>query len=100
MASITSVSPTVEQALPGIPPVRCIVAENGTSSNCAEHRRRFLNDVDYKKLPADAHTLMVGNPRSRAGSNDALLGAKKKIGMSILGTPLQIEKPKACHELH
>jgi precorrin-4/cobalt-precorrin-4 C11-methyltransferase len=41
---------------------------------------RFLKDVDYKKLPADAHTVMVGKFLEVGQARiDALLGAKKQI---------------------
>lgn len=41
---------------------------------------RFLKDIDYKKLPADAHTVLVGKFLEVGQARiDALLGAKKQI---------------------
>jgi precorrin-4/cobalt-precorrin-4 C11-methyltransferase len=41
---------------------------------------RFLRDVDYKTLPSDAHTLLVGKFLEVGQARiDALLGAKKQI---------------------
>jgi precorrin-4/cobalt-precorrin-4 C11-methyltransferase len=40
---------------------------------------KFLNEVDYKKLPADAHTVLVGKFLEGSQARvDALLGAKKQ----------------------
>jgi precorrin-4/cobalt-precorrin-4 C11-methyltransferase len=41
---------------------------------------RFLKDVDYKKLPNDAHTVLVGKFLEAGQARiDALLGAKRQI---------------------
>jgi precorrin-4/cobalt-precorrin-4 C11-methyltransferase len=41
---------------------------------------RFLKDVDYKKLPADAHTVLIGKFLEAGQARiDALLGAKRQI---------------------
>ena len=41
---------------------------------------QFLTDVDYKKLPSDAHTILVGKfLEVGQGRVDALLGAKRQI---------------------
>jgi precorrin-4/cobalt-precorrin-4 C11-methyltransferase len=41
---------------------------------------KFLTEVDYKKLPADAHTVLVGKFLEGGQARvDALLGAKKQI---------------------
>jgi precorrin-4 methylase len=49
---------------------------------------RFLTEVDYKKLPADAHTLLVGKfLEVGQARNDALLGVKKEIERVHGATP-------------
>jgi precorrin-4/cobalt-precorrin-4 C11-methyltransferase len=49
---------------------------------------RFLKDVDYKKLPNDAHTVMVGKFLEVGQARiDALLGAKKQIERVHGATP-------------
>ena len=41
---------------------------------------KFLEEVDYKKLPADAHTVMVGKFLKVGQARvDALMGAKRQI---------------------
>ena len=49
---------------------------------------KFLTEVDYKKLPVDAHTVMVGkfigNGQAR---NDALMGEKKEMDRDHGATP-------------
>ena len=41
---------------------------------------KFLTEVDYKKLPADAHTVLVGKFLEGGQARiDALLGAKRQI---------------------
>ena len=41
---------------------------------------QFLKEVDYKKLPADAHTVMVGKFLKVGQARvDALMGAKRQI---------------------
>jgi precorrin-4/cobalt-precorrin-4 C11-methyltransferase len=48
----------------------------------------FLKDVDYKKLPADAHTVLVGKFLEVGQARvDALLGAKKQIERIHGATP-------------
>jgi precorrin-4/cobalt-precorrin-4 C11-methyltransferase len=49
---------------------------------------RFLKEVDYKKLPADAHTVLVGKFLEVGQARvDALMGAKKQIERIHGGTP-------------
>jgi hypothetical protein len=49
---------------------------------------RFLKDMDYKKLPADAHTVLVGKFLEVGQARiDALMGAKKQIERIHGGTP-------------
>jgi precorrin-4 methylase len=49
---------------------------------------RFLKDVDYKKLPVDAHTVLVGKFLEVGQARiDALLGAKKQIERVHGATP-------------
>jgi precorrin-4/cobalt-precorrin-4 C11-methyltransferase len=49
---------------------------------------RFLKDVDYKKLPNDAHTVLVGKFLKVGQARiDALLGAKKQIERVHGATP-------------
>jgi precorrin-4/cobalt-precorrin-4 C11-methyltransferase len=49
---------------------------------------RFLADVDYKKFPVDAHTLLIGKFLEVGQARvDALLGAKKQIERVHGGTP-------------
>ena len=49
---------------------------------------RFLTDVDYKNLPSDAHTLLVGEfLEGGQARNDALLGAKRQIERIHGATP-------------
>jgi precorrin-4 methylase len=49
---------------------------------------RFLKDVDYKKLPNDAHTVLVGKFLEVGQARiDALLGAKKQIERVHGATP-------------
>jgi len=49
---------------------------------------KFLTEVDYKKLPADAHTLLVGKFLEVGQARiDALLGAKKQIERVHGATP-------------
>jgi len=49
---------------------------------------RFLTDVDYKNLPSDAHTLLVGKfLEGGQARNDALLGAKRQIERIHGATP-------------
>jgi precorrin-4 methylase len=49
---------------------------------------RFLTEVDYKKLPADAHTVLVGKfLEVGQARSDALLGAKKVIERVHGATP-------------
>jgi precorrin-4/cobalt-precorrin-4 C11-methyltransferase len=49
---------------------------------------RFLTDVDYKKLPADAHTLLVGKfLEGGQARKDALLGVKRQIERVHGATP-------------
>jgi precorrin-4/cobalt-precorrin-4 C11-methyltransferase len=49
---------------------------------------RFLAEVDYKKLPVDSHTLMVGKFLEVGQARiDALLGAKKQIERTHGATP-------------
>lgn len=48
----------------------------------------FLKDVDYKKLPVDAHTLLVGKFLEGGQARiDALMGAKKQIDRIHGATP-------------
>lgn len=48
----------------------------------------FMKDVDYKKLPADAHTVLVGKFLEVGQARvDALLGAKKQIERVHGATP-------------
>jgi precorrin-4/cobalt-precorrin-4 C11-methyltransferase len=48
----------------------------------------FLTEVDYKKLPADAHTILVGKfLQAGQARNDALLGAKRQIERVHGATP-------------
>ena len=47
-----------------------------------------MKDVDYKKLPNDAHTLLVGKFLEAGQARiDALLGAKKQIERVHGATP-------------
>lgn len=49
---------------------------------------RFLKDVDYKKLPVDAHTIMVGKFLEVGQARiDALLGTKKQVNREHGATP-------------
>jgi precorrin-4 methylase len=49
---------------------------------------RFLEDIDHKKLPVDAHTLLVGKFLEVGQARvDALLGAKNQIERVHGGTP-------------
>jgi precorrin-4/cobalt-precorrin-4 C11-methyltransferase len=49
---------------------------------------RFLKEVDYKNLPADAHTVLVGKFLEVGQARvDALMGAKKQIERIHGGTP-------------
>jgi len=49
---------------------------------------RFMKDVDYKKLPNDAHTILVGKFLEVGQARiDALLGAKKQIERVHGATP-------------
>jgi precorrin-4/cobalt-precorrin-4 C11-methyltransferase len=49
---------------------------------------KFLTEVDYKKLPIDAHLLMVGKfLKVGQGRNDALMGSKKNIERNHGATP-------------
>ncbi len=49
---------------------------------------RFLKDVDYKNLPNDAHTILVGKFLEGGQARiDALLGAKKQIDRVHGATP-------------
>jgi precorrin-4 methylase len=49
---------------------------------------RFLSEVDYKKLPVDAHTVLVGKfLEVGQARTDALLGAKKDIERVHGATP-------------
>jgi precorrin-4 methylase len=49
---------------------------------------RFLTEVDYKRLPADAHTLLVGKFLQVGQARvDALMGAKKEIERVHTATP-------------
>ncbi len=49
---------------------------------------RFLKDVDYKKLPNDAHTVLVGKFLEGGQARiDALLGARKQIERVHGATP-------------
>jgi len=49
---------------------------------------RFLTEVDYRKLPADAHTVLVGKFLEMGQARkDALLGAKKQIERVHGATP-------------
>jgi precorrin-4/cobalt-precorrin-4 C11-methyltransferase len=49
---------------------------------------RFIKDVDYKKLPNDAHTILVGKfLKVGQARTDALLGAKKQIERVHGATP-------------
>jgi precorrin-4/cobalt-precorrin-4 C11-methyltransferase len=49
---------------------------------------KFLTEVDYKKLPADAHTVLVGKFLEVGQARvDALLGAKKQIERIHGATP-------------
>jgi precorrin-4 methylase len=49
---------------------------------------KFLTEVDYKKLPADAHTILVGKFLEVGQARiDALLGAKKQIERVHGATP-------------
>jgi precorrin-4 methylase len=49
---------------------------------------RFLDEVDYKKLPADAHTVFVGKfLEVGQARKDALMGAKKDIERVHGATP-------------
>ena len=49
---------------------------------------RFLRDVDYKKLPNDAHTVLVGKFLEGGQARiDALLGAKKQVERVHGATP-------------
>lgn len=49
---------------------------------------RFLKDVDYKKLPVDAHTILVGKfLEVGQGRVDALIGAKAQIERVHGATP-------------
>jgi len=49
---------------------------------------RFLTEVDYKRLPADAHTLLVGKFLQVGQARvDALMGAKKEVERVHSATP-------------
>jgi precorrin-4 methylase len=49
---------------------------------------RFLKDVNYKKLPADAHTILVGKFLEVGQARiDALLGTKKQVNREHGATP-------------
>jgi precorrin-4 methylase len=49
---------------------------------------RFLKDVDYKKLPMDAHTILVGKFLEVGQARvDALLGTKKQVNREHGATP-------------
>ena len=49
---------------------------------------RFMKDVDYKKLPNDAHTILVGKFLEVGQARiDALMGAKKQIDRVHGATP-------------
>lgn len=49
---------------------------------------RFLKDVDYKKLPNDAHTILIGKFLEAGQARiDALLGAKRQIERVHGATP-------------
>jgi precorrin-4/cobalt-precorrin-4 C11-methyltransferase len=49
---------------------------------------RFLKDVDYKKLPVDAHTVLVGKFLDVGQARvDALLGTKKQVNREHGATP-------------
>lgn len=49
---------------------------------------RFLDEVDHKKLPRDAHTVLVGKFLEVGQARiDALMGAKKQIERRHGGTP-------------
>jgi precorrin-4/cobalt-precorrin-4 C11-methyltransferase len=49
---------------------------------------RFLTEVDYKKLPADAHTVLVGKFLEVGQARiDALLGTKKQVNREHGATP-------------
>jgi precorrin-4 methylase len=49
---------------------------------------RFLSEVDYKKLPADAHTILVGKfLEVGQARSDALMGVKKLIERVHGATP-------------
>jgi precorrin-4/cobalt-precorrin-4 C11-methyltransferase len=48
----------------------------------------FLKDVDYKKLPPDAHTILVGKFLEAGQARiDALLGTKKQVNREHGATP-------------
>jgi precorrin-4 methylase len=49
---------------------------------------RFLKDVDYKKLPVDAHSILVGKFLEVGQARvDALLGTKKQVNREHGATP-------------
>lgn len=49
---------------------------------------RFLTEIDYKKLPLDAHLLMVGKfLKVGQARNDALMGSRKNIARVHGATP-------------